>query len=143
MTLADTLVVMKDGRIEQTGSPFDIYNNPATTFVAKFIGSPGMNIVHRSDMGAASDDFSAFPSEHDLLGFRPETITLGRTDSDGLKMNAEIEGIEVLGPESLVHLHVQGVKDTIIAKVDTDPTLPITGPIEFEVGVSDLHSFER
>lgn len=82
MTLADTLVVMKDGRIEQTGSPFDVYNNPATTFGAKFIGSPGMNIVQRSDIGAAFDDFSAFPSEPDLMGFRPETIKLGRTDSN-------------------------------------------------------------
>lgn len=93
MTLADTLVVMKGGRIEQIGTPFDVYKYPATTFVARFIGSPGMNIVRRSDIGAASDDFPSLPPEHDLLGFRPEAIKLGRTDLDGLKMSAEIEGI--------------------------------------------------
>jgi sn-glycerol 3-phosphate transport system ATP-binding protein len=42
MSLADTLVVMKIGRIERMGTPFEVYSNPATTFVAKFIGSPGM-----------------------------------------------------------------------------------------------------
>lgn len=143
MTLADTLVVMKDGRIEQTGTPFEVYSNPATTFVARFIGSPGMNILSRSKVEGASRDFGTLSAEHDLLGFRPEAIKLGRCESDGLKMKGEIEGVEVLGPESLVHLHLPGATDTIIAKVETDPTLPITGPIEFEVDTADLHSFER
>jgi sn-glycerol 3-phosphate transport system ATP-binding protein len=143
MTLADTLVVMKGGRIEQMGTPFEVYSNPATTFVAKFIGSPGMNIAQRSEIGTESGDLSTLPSEHGFLGFRPEVIKFGHTDSDGLKLNAEIQGVEVLGPESLVHLNMAGVKDTIVAKVDTDPSFPVTGSIEFEVNLSDLHSFER
>jgi sn-glycerol 3-phosphate transport system ATP-binding protein len=142
MTLADTLVVMKAGRIEQMGTPFEVYSNPATTFVAKFIGSPGMNIVPRAEIGTEAGDLTTLPSEHGFLGFRPEPIKFGWTDIDGLKLNAEIEGVEVLGSELLVHLNLAGVKDTIVAKVDTNPSFPITGPIEFEVTLSDLHSFD-
>ena len=58
-------------------------------------------------------------------------------------MKAEIEGIEVLGPESLIHLRMVGVEETIIVRVATDRTLPVTGPIEFEVDVAYWHSFER
>ena len=59
MTMADKIVVMRDGRVEQIGSPLDLYDNPVNTFVAGFIGSPSMNFVHgKSHLLAAVAFFS-------------------------------------------------------------------------------------
>jgi hypothetical protein len=99
--------------------------------------------MNRSEIRAASGDLSTLPSEHAFLGFRPEAIEFNRTDCGGLKIIAKIEWVEILGPESLVLLNFAGAKDTIVAKVDMDPSFPITGPIAFNVKLSDLHSFER
>ena len=120
MTLASSLVVLKDGRIEQTGKPLDIYTRPANRFVAQFIGSPRMNIIagRFKSAGASGAQVSIAggyrvvvpvvassmsPGTPVLLGLRPEHIYRSTTE-DGLA--ARISATEQLGNESFIHAHL-------------------------------------
>src|SRR6202022_4841860 len=107
MTLADVLVVMNGGRVEQIGNPLAIYQKPATTFVASFIGAPPMNLMPlRSDeirMQFAGD--SRATSEAGILGIRPEDLVIS-TDSvatGGFTLELTVEATERVGPETFVY----------------------------------------
>jgi sn-glycerol 3-phosphate transport system ATP-binding protein len=121
MTLADILVVMNGGVVEQIGKPLDIYNKPATTFVASFIGAPPMNLLQlkANGLGAqlAALQFS-FP-EDAVLGVRPEDFSIsGGPVSDGLDLTLVIDAIERVGPETFVYgtrAH-DGAAQTVSAK---------------------------
>lgn len=91
MTMADQVVVMRDGRIEQDGPPAALYNRPATEFVARFVGTPPMNLLE----GAAGDGR--------LLGIRPEDIALGPGG-----MEAAIETVEYLGADTILACRAGG-----------------------------------
>jgi sn-glycerol 3-phosphate transport system ATP-binding protein len=107
MTLADILVVMNGGLVEQIGNPLDIYQKPATTFVASFIGAPPMNLMPlRSDeirMQFAGD--SRASSEAGILGIRPEDLMIS-TDTvatGGITLDLTVEATERVGPETFVY----------------------------------------
>jgi len=103
MTLADILVVMNGGQVEQIGNPLDIYQKPATTFVASFIGAPPMNLLalRESDIrlpGAGADA--------GILGIRPEDLQMsnGTTPPDGgIALELTVEAIERVGAETYVY----------------------------------------
>jgi sn-glycerol 3-phosphate transport system ATP-binding protein len=98
MTLADILVVMNGGRVEQIGNPLEIYQKPATTFVASFIGAPPMNLMPLRDAGG----FQA-PADG-ILGIRPEDLLLsGATPAGGLALDLTVEAIERVGAETYVY----------------------------------------
>lgn len=90
MTMADRVILMRDGHIEQNGAPHELYNQPASDFTARFIGTPPMNII------SWRDDTS--------LGVRPEHITLD--DHDGV--SATIKAVEYLGADSIIICDVRG-----------------------------------
>ena len=92
MTLAQRMIVMNAGRMEQFGTPEEVYNRPATTFVASFMGSPPMNLLKQ----APNADFGG-PADA-ILGIRPEHLQVGAT---GWKV--EVETIEMLGAERLLY----------------------------------------
>ena len=94
MTLADKIVVLRDGRVEQVGSPMDLYNDPDNLFVAGFIGSPAMNFL----------DATLFdlPDEAKTVGLRPEAISLTETG----KISGEISHLEHLGADTNVYVKV-------------------------------------
>ena len=99
MTLADILVVMNGGQVEQIGNPLDIYQKPATTFVASFIGAPPMNLMPLRDAGG----FQA-PDGAGLLGIRPEDLLISaETPAGGLALNLTVEAIERVGAETYVY----------------------------------------
>ena len=109
MTLGQRMIVMNGGRAEQIGTPAEVYGRPATTFVASFIGSPPMNLLHgRAVAGGfqleghgavALPAGIAVPAQAEcILGIRPEHLQLGRP---GLPM--EVEMVESLGADLLVH----------------------------------------
>jgi sn-glycerol 3-phosphate transport system ATP-binding protein len=117
MTLADTIIVMNVGRTEQIGTPLEIYEKPATTFVAGFIGAPATNLVDvtaapdgtltLADGGVlARDRVGAWPVAKGVLGVRPETITLAPNGADGLAIAGSVGLVEPLGAETLVHVRV-------------------------------------
>jgi multiple sugar transport system ATP-binding protein len=106
MTLADKIVVLRDGTIEQVGSPRDLYNRPANVFVAQFIGSPKMNVVPvdalRMDQLDLGDQVTAITK----VGMRPEHVTLV-APQDGI-VRGVVTISEYTGAGSLVHVTVEG-----------------------------------
>ncbi|WP_299732210.1 ABC transporter ATP-binding protein [uncultured Tateyamaria sp.] len=99
MTLADKIVVLRDGRVEQIGSPMELYNNPVNQFVAGFLGSPAMNFMP-----------AGFVSEGDTrtLGVRPEDLRL-QPDGD---LSAAVQHVEHLGGDTNVVARVKGTQIT-------------------------------
>jgi multiple sugar transport system ATP-binding protein len=116
MTLAKTIVVMKDGLIQQVGAPLDVYRHPANTFVAGFVGSPAMNFLSGTVEGArivgpgfalalsARHAALVQPGQRVLVGVRPEHVHLG--GEPAISLSAEV--IEPLGAEVLVLGAVEG-----------------------------------
>ena len=94
MTLADKIVVLRAGRVEQVGRPMDLYNDPDNTFVAGFIGSPQMNFLKAGLLGLGSD----------TLGIRPEHLTLAGTDG---QIAGKVSHVERLGGETLVYISTE------------------------------------
>jgi ABC-type sugar transport system ATPase subunit len=101
MTMADKIVVLNAGQIEQVGSPMDLYNRPATPFVAGFIGSPKMNLYS----GPAAESFGC-----KTYGIRPEDLTLS---SEGGRWSGRIRHVERLGADALVYFKVDGFGDMV------------------------------
>jgi sn-glycerol 3-phosphate transport system ATP-binding protein len=105
MTLADVLVVMNGGQVEQIGNPLDIYQKPATTFVASFIGAPPMNLLPlRSDEIRSQLGGGAAANEAGLLGIRPEDFVISSdTVAGGVALNLTVEAIERVGAETFIY----------------------------------------
>ncbi|SMY06348.1 ABC transporter ATP-binding protein [Flavimaricola marinus] len=123
MTLADRIVVMHDGRIEQIGTPMDLFLNPVNTFVAEFLGAPPMNMIKATIASGGSSPVAEFdgnkvplapiPSLQNavgrdvILGVRPEFVTVAdHTVPDRVAVDVDL--IETLGSEALVHASLQG-----------------------------------
>lgn len=125
MTMADKLVVMKDGKIQQEGRPEEVYQRPSNVFVASFIGSPGMNFIRctynaeRHDLEAPAFRYhlperyrSLLRSAHAdglILGVRPERINVLLVPREGA-MQASVYVCEPLGKENLLTLEVAGTR---------------------------------
>jgi multiple sugar transport system ATP-binding protein len=90
MTLADKIVVLRAGKVEQVGSPMELYNNPANTFVAGFIGSPQMNFLKAGALGQRGE----------TLGIRPEHLRI----TPGGAISGSVSHVEKLGGETLVYI---------------------------------------
>jgi multiple sugar transport system ATP-binding protein len=127
MTMADRIVVMRDGIVEQTGTPLDLYDTPANVFVAAFIGSPAMNLVPgiaRINGGAPAVEFDggvrlpipadarASDGQAVLYGMRPEHCTL--TDGDGLP--AEVVVVEPTGADTQLFCRFNGQEVTSLVR---------------------------
>jgi sn-glycerol 3-phosphate transport system ATP-binding protein len=124
MTLADRMIVMNAGRAEQIGSPMDVYRNPATRFVAGFIGSPSMNFLPAKASGGNRYTLDAggtvmLPGGQAAvgtpitIGIRPEHLhPVGERDA---MMAGEVQMVEQLGADTLVHVGHES--DTIVARL--------------------------
>jgi len=131
MTLADRIVVMNDGYIEQIGTPMELFTNPANTFVASFIGSPPMNqmpgkITHSpTGLMANVDDLAAIAVPDNInvkegqpvvVGVRPEHLTLN--DGDGKSpIPISLDLVEPLGSEALLHASIG--ENQLVIKAET------------------------
>lgn len=118
MTLADRIVVMNDGRIEQIGSPMELFLNPVNTFVAGFLGSPPMNQVEAIVEEGPNGPVAAFAGQKlqlaqlpalknsvgrkVIVGIRPEYVRIATPDVEG-QVGVEVDLVETLGSEALVH----------------------------------------
>ncbi len=109
MTLADRLVVLRAGSIEQVGAPLEVYEKPASRFVAGFLGSPAMNFLSgvMADGRARGDGFdvAAGGSGAVVVGVRPQDLEIGT--GDGITLRVEV--IEAMGFEAYAHGEVGGV----------------------------------
>ncbi|WP_210543405.1 ABC transporter ATP-binding protein [Rhodoferax sp. PAMC 29310] len=102
MTLADRVVVLRDGLIEQVGTPLELYDRPANQFVAQFIGTPQMNMVPVADIPALEAVCGLKVEAGGFVGLRPEHITLCAPDQ-GL-LQGKVQLVEALGAETLVYV---------------------------------------
>lgn len=140
MTLADRIVVMNDGAIEQVGTPMELFNNPANTFVASFLGSPPMNQMKGTltATGVQIDNVeirlagaSAANAGRDVIvGIRPEHVTLSAAKNTS-PLPIELDLVEPLGSEAL--LHARFGDNEMVFKADTN------GDIDHLSGVSEVH----
>ena len=120
MSLGDKVAIIKDGEIQQIGSPDDIYNNPQNLFVAKFLGSPPINLFEEKFFVNVSTKTKLLDiPKNSIAGIRPEQIKI--TESDKSLFNANIKMMSSLGSEKIVYLSVKD-KD-FVAKISSDKTL--------------------
>ncbi len=105
MTLADRLVVLNAGRIEQVGTPIELYEKPATTFVATFIGSPSMNLMKLGNGSGWNVLAGAgLPQQAVTIGIRPEDLVIASGEMTGqLAAEVQVVAVELVGAESYVH----------------------------------------
>jgi sn-glycerol 3-phosphate transport system ATP-binding protein len=136
MTLADRLVVMNAGRIEQIGTPMEIYTRPATLFVAEFIGSPPMNVIPST---AAPDLAQVVKAGPDMqIGVRPEALRIAENGP----LDLTVRVIERLGATSNIHGVLPDGKIEIIASLPGD-TAPAPGDkVSLDCAASDLALFD-
>jgi sn-glycerol 3-phosphate transport system ATP-binding protein len=121
MTLADILVVMNGGQVEQIGNPLEIYQKPATTFVASFIGAPPMNLMPlRSDEIKSQfvGDGRAATGDAGILGIRPEDFVISsEAIAGGVALDLMVEAIERVGAETFIY----GTRQNEVQGVATNP----------------------
>lgn len=161
MTLADRIVVLNGGRIEQVGAPMDLYQHPANLFVAGFIGSPRMNmlsaeVVTGSPTGAtvrtkagetlrlSIDAASAKPGDTVTLGVRPEHLTRSNSDAspnDGV-LAAEVLFVETLGAATMVHLRHPASEDTLTVQLSGEVAARPGEPMELRIAADQAHLFD-
>jgi len=153
MTMADKIVVLRGGRIEQVGAPLDLYNAPANRFVAGFIGSPRMNFLSGTvsatdatgvrvtlDANPTGTAGTAIPVRGDdvapgtkvTLGIRPEHIALGQGGAGDLSLNATIEQLEQLGAASFLYCALPSGEKL---------TVQVAGQVKSQVGEMVAVSF--
>ena len=154
MTLADRIVVMNQGRIEQVGKPLDLYYDPANLFVAGFIGSPAMNFfpatVERVESGTAHAKGAsiaplALPAgslksgDEVTVGVRPEHLTVGGAGSFAAK--GVVELVERLGEASFAH--VRRVDDKLMVAEIRGRETPAPGDaVVLAAPAEDVHAFD-
>jgi len=156
MTLADRIVVMNEGRIEQVGPPQLLYDKPRTKFVASFIGSPGMNFV---DCEVVSENGQSLikigreipiplPKKYHAmidellgkkleLGFRPEHITDPKSNPDGQNIEVQIEVIEPLGDDTMIYFNLEG--QNCCARVVPSYVTSSDTSVVLELDLSKIH----
>ena len=154
MTMADRIVVMKDGYVQQIGTPYDLYFKPTNVFVAGFIGEPPMNLLRTSvkdgcaNIGGVALDLSHVLNEQTLasiegkdivLGFRPEAVTVGAAD-DAYVMDSEVELTELLGDNTNVYVNMN--EDKAILKVEPHEAPAMDDSFRFSVPFKSVYIFD-
>ncbi|HEX7389556.1 MAG TPA: sn-glycerol-3-phosphate ABC transporter ATP-binding protein UgpC [Acidiphilium sp.] len=157
MTLADRIVMMNRGTIEQVGTPADLYHRPATRFVAGFIGSPPMNFFDAKLTGAANglaldladgtriaipaerlDRYAARRDRDIIFGLRPENFHLARENTpDAERLPARVEVVEPLGADTLVYFRVGST--FACARIDPHANVTVGETLPLGLDLSQMH----
>ena len=160
--MGDRIVVMRDGRIQQTDTPLNLYNHPRNQFVAGFIGSPSMNFFHgqlhaRAD-GLVFDEgniqlelpdtyklpLQGYVGKEVVMGIRPEEIhdpdSVGRGLTT-LEVKATVEVVEPMGNEAL--LYKTTGKSSFVARVDPQHLPVVAQEVTLAVEIGKVHFFDR
>ena len=154
MTMATRIVIMKDGVIQQIGTPKEVYRKPNNKFVASFIGSPGMNFLEGEisgnqfiiTEGKATYTFSdkeqklvkANNNRNVILGIRPESITISKEKTP---FEVTVDLVEVVGAEMFVH--TKSENHSIVIKAVTDDSLEVGSTIYLKFEDDTVHLFDQ
>jgi multiple sugar transport system ATP-binding protein len=163
MTLADRVVVMNHGIIEQVGTPQELYHKPRTRFVAGFIGSPAMNFIpcrmeaNGGDLNIRLTDSITFPVPAPradqyrnhmqngklLLGLRPEHITEARTHMEpgAVPFDAKLDVTEPMGMETLVYFPLNGTQ--VCGRVNPNAGAIDGGPLRLAADLNNMHLIDE
>jgi sn-glycerol 3-phosphate transport system ATP-binding protein len=139
MTMADRVILMRAGKIEQNGLPAAIYERPQTVFCARFVGSPPMNVLPAAVLAGRGPLLASAPAHRDLatmvFGIRPESLRLA---SSGLP--ARVIAVEYLGPDSQVEAQV--ADHTVIVRMPGALAVAAGEPIHLDWKPADAHWFD-
>ncbi len=125
LTMGDRIVVLNEGKIQQADTPENIYNNPANTFVAGFIGSPQMNFIDGNILGIG--DYT--------VGIRPEKMITGGK----IKLEVDVDMKELLGSEQVVYFNIGNKRSC--AKLDSE--YKVGNKIEISIDENDIYLFDK
>jgi multiple sugar transport system ATP-binding protein len=143
MTLADRVVVLRDGVIEQVGAPLELYDRPANQFVAQFIGTPQMNVVDTATLPALRGVVGAANAPDGFIGVRPENVIVKPAGAGALA--AKVELVESLGADTLIYAHVgdkaKGVQ--IVARQNTRTEVHVGDAVGLDIAPASFHLFDR
>ncbi|OAM77112.1 ABC transporter ATP-binding protein [Devosia elaeis] len=142
MTMADKIVVMREGNILQVGTPTDLYENPVDVFTARFIGSPSMNMMEADLTGGnlaiegVTVSGLSLPTHEGnvIVGIRPHDLVVGEGNGAGLSGSGLVEAVEPLGSETLVHLMLGKTLVTATAPGRVVPAIGSTVAVRAEAG---------
>jgi len=147
MTMADRIVIMKDGVIQQVGTPADVYHKPANTFVARFIGAPSMNMLNGRSTKAGIKLFNGVdlelplgdlaPGRNVILGVRPDDLAVGAGHPIA---EGPISVQEPLGAETLIYVTVDGTE--VIAKASGRTPPPVGERVRLGAERENMHVFD-
>ena len=155
MTMGDRIAVMRDGILQQVGTPQELYDHPVNVFVAGFIGSPSMNFATTTSEGKdlilggaklvlTGDQARAADSRPDganvLIGFRPEHIEVANGQESAVRFPATVDVVEYLGNEELIHAQAAG--NEIVALIPSSQRVNVGDSVEFAVPMEKLHVFD-
>jgi len=161
MTLADRIVIMKDGIIEQIGTPLDLFERPATKFVATFIGSPSMNMIkasiikHNDQLSMKTNDGIIVPVPKDKqnsvsegqnisFGFRAEDIVplkFGQKPSSAWEMQSSVNLAEPLGTETLIFTNFGEIE--IVSRMFTPEQVKSNDVLDFALNLDRTYLFDE
>ena len=156
MTLADRIVVLSEGRVEQIGSPLELYERPDNLFVASFIGSPRINLLpaeiveagptqavlrlpNGESFRAGVDASGAKAGDSVTLGLRPEELSLS---AGGNSFAGNVKFVEELGVLTFAYVELPGVKDTITVQLPGSTRLASGHPIRLSVAPTSAYLFD-
>ena len=162
MTMGDRIVVMSNGKVQQVGTPLELYHRPMNKFVAGFIGSPPMNIIEgiitekNGNLYFSKQEESIeikivetkqkylkdFINKQIILGIRPEDIShnLNQIPKEGVSISANIEVVEPTGAEMNLYLNTGTTTITARVKMDNEP--PIGKPFVVDMDIEKIHLFD-
>jgi multiple sugar transport system ATP-binding protein len=154
MTLGDRVVIMRDGRVQQVGTPLAVYEKPANKFVAGFIGAPAMNFVDVTVRGGTVETsglkipvnpadaraLAAYEGKQVVMGFRPEHLAVG-DGAPGASFDARVEVVEQLGSEILLETRV-GTDGITVARVPADMKVAPGDQVRVSAQLGRLHFFD-
>ena len=158
MTMADRIVVMKEGYIQQIGTPYDLYFNPVNMFVAGFIGEPPMNFVTGNLQGgklmlpentidlshvADKEILDSYEGKEIVFGFRPEAVKVGKAinTENAYKINCRVDLVELLGDNTNVYVNFDNVNS--ILKVDPHDSPEMDEDFEFAIPYKSVYLFDK
>lgn len=163
MTMADRIVVMKDGVIQQADTPQNLYNFPANKFVAGFIGMPEMNFLNVTcslnnntakltgdgfeiNLPKISPELLRYAEQDLTLGIRPEAFTVTAENTDSMQtafLKAKKEFEEHMGSETYLHLTVGASKTPLTARIPSDMAIPNKNEIVLSFSTQKIHLFDQ
>lgn len=158
MSMASRIVVMKDGYMQQVGTPEEIYDTPANIFVANFIGSPPMNFfngkVINSKIQVGNDDIpvtdeqkealKSYEGKEIIVGIRPESFSVNTEGESARSIKARIENIEMLGDESILYARAEEDASQIAVKVQGKfKGIDKDDDINLDINLDEIHLFDK